>query len=264
MLLVFLGLSYPVWDHLRKQGEKATCSNNMRSISQAILLYAEANNEGFPVAYYPDQMGNPVLQDGLPITWAALVQDGVNVRASFRCPSAKPEEVTRVIGLKADRPIELTYGMFAAVSGRTARTFDQPGATVLLAETSNAGALNTYNPLPFEGPDGQPMKNDGFLVGFDETNAQGLGLKFELDRIRADVQRNEGDPSKQGLRLPRAVTRLAFADTKSGRFLDTGPTRHAPGIHVIYLDGSLGLLRPPSASVDVDSASNARHRWAVP
>ncbi len=260
ILLVFGLVSFPVWQHLKRQGEKATCSNNMRSIAQAILTYTTDNNDGMPIAFYPDADGNPVLERGLPITWATLVEQGKSERASFKCPSAQPAEVTEVTPLQSQTPIQLTYGMFAGASGRTERSYERPNESVLIGETSNNGARDTYNPRPF----GPKFKNDGFLIGLDVSNQQGPLLKQDLDFIAADIQRGAGDSEKLGLTSPKAVTRLAFPDTGTGNFLENSISRHDNGIHVIYLDGRLGLIRPGAAKVDYSALSRSRNRWAVP
>ncbi len=260
ILLIFGLVSFPVWQHLKRQGEKATCSNNMRSIAQAILTYTTDNNDGMPIAFYPDADGNPVLERGLPITWATLVENGKSERASFRCPSALPTEVTEVTPLQSQTPIQLTYGMFAGASGRTERSYERPNESVLIGETSNNGARDTYNPRPF----GPSFQNDGFLIGLDVSNQQGPLLKQDLDFIAADIQRGAGDPEKVGLTGPKAVTRLAFPDTGKGDFLENSISRHDNGIHVIYIDGRLGLIRPGAAKVDYSALSRSRNRWAVP
>lgn len=259
-IVVFTLISIPAYQYYKRQGEKSICSNNMRAIAQAILTYSTDNDDRLPIAFYPDEAGNPVLEQGLPITWATLVEGGKSERASFRCPSANPQEVTRVTPFVSKKPIELTYGMFAGASGRTERGYDRPTESVLLAETSNNGALNTYNPLSF----GEKFENDGFLIGLDVSNAQGAALKDALDFIRADIQRGAGDPDKQGLKEPNFVTRLAFPESAKGKFDSTTGMRHDNGIHAIYVDGRLGLLKPGAARVDYSSASSSRHRWIVP
>ncbi|MBL8059391.1 MAG: hypothetical protein JNK63_01605 [Chthonomonas sp.] len=250
-LVVFTVIAFPVYQHFKRQGEKAICSNNMRTMAQALLTYGVDNDGGLPLAYYSDNAGNPQLHQGLPITWATFAQSGMNKRASFKCPSARGDEAASVTPYSGRQAITLTYGMFAGAAGRAERQFDRPSETVLLAETSNGGANETFNPLPLG-------KNDGFLIGLDVSNAQGGELKTALDEIKLDRQRNEGDPLKQGLREPEFVTRLAFPGTRGHKFSGAGASRHDTGINVIYVDGSLGLLRPPSAAI------GDRYRWAVP
>ncbi len=263
-LLAFALILIPVWLHLKRQGEKAACSNNMRAVSAAVLLYSEQNDERLPIAFYPDAEGSPVLDNGFPITWATMVQEGMSARASFRCPSAKPEELTLVVPRQGTKPIELTYGMFAGASGRTARNYESPGSSVLLSETSNFGANETHNPTPFLDENGEPMKNDGFVIGLEGTNAQGPLLKERLDEILADENRNDGDPLKKGLKAPSWTTRLAFPTTAGAKFREDGPSRHGPGIHVIFIDGRLGIIRPNAARVDLDGSTASGRRWAVP
>ena len=251
LLLVFTAISLPVYQHFKRQGEKSICSSNIKAMGQALLTYGVDNDGGLPLAYYDDGQGKPQLHNDLPITWATFAQSAMSKRSTFRCPSAKPEEASRVTPFSGPQSISLTYGMFAGVAGRAERQFDRPAETVMLAETSTNGANETFNPLPLG-------KNDGFLVGLDVTNAQGLDLRTAFDEIKVDLQRNEGDPLKLGLREPSFVTRLAFPSTKNGKFSGDGASRHDSGIHVIYVDGSLGIIRPPAAAI------GDRYRWSVP
>ena len=260
VLLIFALISFPAYQYYKKQGEKAICSNNVRAIAQALLTYSTDNDDHFPPAFYPDANGNPVLDNGLPITWATLVEGGMSARASFKCPSASASEVTQVTPYVSKKPINLTYGMFAGASGRNERNYDRPTESALFAETSNLGAGGTYDPLPF----GPEFKNDGFMVGLDVSNAQGSGLKDALDAIHADIQRGAGDPEKLGLQEPSAATRLAFPGSSKGEFGANTGMRHDNGIHVIFIDGRLGLLKPAAARVDYSANGLSRHRWTVP
>ena len=49
--------------------------------------------------------------------------------------------------------------------------------------------------------------------------------------------------------LTKTVTRLAFPDTKNGKFSKLGPTRHDGGNHFLFADGHLGVLNPNAAKV---------------
>lgn len=254
---------FPVYQQLRRQGERTFCSQNMRSISQAILLYLEQNDDRFPPAYRPDVNGAPVAFDGHPITWATLVEDAMSRRQNFRCPSAAPDEVTRVASQSQGKVIELTYGLYAGVATRTVRDFDRPDMAVMLSETSNFGAQDTYNPLPWSSPSGEPIRNDGFLIGWNETNLTGMELRQWINELRLDEEREAGDPNKLGLKPPVAVTRLAFPGSSGAKFRDEGRSRHDTGIHAITVAGQLVFLRPPAARIQFDGV-RVTGRWAVP
>lgn len=250
-LVVFGIVAFPVYQHYKRQGEKSVCSSNMKAMGQALLAYGVDNDERLPPAYYPDANGDPTLHNGLPVTWATLAQSGMSKRSTFRCPSATADESAKVTPYFGSDPIQLTYGMFAGAAGRTDRQYERPNESVLLGETSNHGARETFDPLPLGA-------NDGFLIGYDVTNAQGPDLKAVLDEIKLDLSRNAGDSSKLGLKEPSFVTRLAFYGSNQGKFDAGAVARHDSGIHVIFVDGSLGVIRAPAAEV------GDRYRWKNP
>ncbi len=223
-LAVLSVIFWPVFQHMRKQSEKARCLQNVKAVFDAALLYMQYNDEHLPPVYAVGQDGTPLLTNGLPNTWATLLQPNMTARASFRCPSAKDDEVVRVEHPDSSKKvIELTYGMYVAMDTMYYPQLENPNGTVLFAETSNMGAGGTYDPSPFKLRDGTVVPFDGFLIGYDDGN------------------REHSENSK-------TVTRLAFGNTANGEFNgDRALPRHDTYIHVLFASGRAGRLEPSAA-----------------
>jgi hypothetical protein len=59
------------------------------------------------------------------------------------------------------------------------------------------------------------------------------------------------------------VTRLAFPETKDGKFSETGKTRHDAGINVLFCSGRRSLLKPSSAEISrLGKGGRATGYWA--
>lgn len=225
--LCFLLLLYPVLQWLRKDGEKARCSQNLKNLYEASQFYYVDNNDHLPPTFYPDQVGSPALVKGIPVSWAVLIQGGIKSADNFRCPSALPDELSTVVGLKAT-PITLSYGMYGPMDMQSVTNLLHPESTILFAETTAHGASHTYNPAPFKYADGSVLKDDGFVIGFDSGN--------------------EWIP--ETYRNAKFATRLAFPNTSKEEFSYTGPARHRQGVQIVFADGHLGVLTPEQAAVE--------------
>jgi len=110
-----------------------------------------------------------------------------------------------------------------------------PDTSVLIVETSNAQTANTFDPIPFS------HKIDGMVVGWNDDNFKATNLS-------------------------EYVTRLAFPDSKGGKFLKNGAARHGDIIHAVTTSGRLLYLKPPAARVERLSSkiggSEIIGRWA--
>lgn len=223
LLLVFVALGVimiPIYGHFKKQSDQHVCKQNFAQMSKGMQLYLEANNNRFPPVFYADSAeSDPIAINGSAISWMTLIRDGMESRSNYRCPSASEAELAHSIHpSEADKPMETAYGMYLPWSTWSAAMVQRPELSVLIAETSNRGAANTFNPVSFGSGD------DGFAIGWDD------------------------DPF-QVTSKSQWVTRLAFPDTKSGEFKKTGPTRHNNGIHALAVDGSLITLKPDNAKL---------------
>ena len=225
VILVILALVlWPVFLQMRQKAWKVQCIGNLSAMGQAIALYMEQHEDRFPPTHVMDLDGNPIVVNGQVNTWATLIQPYASNGTEFRCPAAKDEEAVPSENPNSiDEPLMLTYGMYTALGGRGGLV--HPESTVLIAETSNHGARDTFNPIPFLDAEGQPMPYDGFLIGFDDDN-----FRFSENSS--------------------FVTRLAFYGSGSGMFRsDDVKGRHSGRIHVLFADGHVGFLSPQNAGV---------------
>lgn len=222
--VILLGvLAYPIYKLLERNAQRSVCATNMGAISKAILQYAEMHDERFPPIMRTGPNNEPDLgTSGHPYTWASDVSELMSPRASFKCPAATPEEITKVEGREST--IDLTYGMYEPYGGYLRTIVPSPEQTVLIAETSNLGALGTFDPLPYKNLSGAVVPYDGFVVGWNNTNS---------------------DPDGSS----NMASRLAFPESSGGKFLKTGPTRHNGGIHALNCSGALLPLLKPSDGI---------------
>ncbi len=226
-------ISIPVFMIMKGNSERTACKKNIRAAWGALGVYAESFDQRFPPMFEEGQDGTPYLERGRPIVWASQIagylQDGVNLS----CPTAHPDEHTEVNGRIVDKNkgptasvqnhIDLTYGMYGPLSSRPISDVLDEAGTVLIAETSNYGARDTYNPVPFALEDGTEVPFDGFQIGWNTQNRDFLKSGSVLDA--------------------EAVTRLAFYNTADGDFSKAGVTaRHESFIYVVYVNGTLGQI----------------------
>jgi hypothetical protein len=233
LVLAFL-LCLPGFMYLKKISEQAVCSNNVKSIQEALSVYMQQFDDHFPPICAQGANLEPVLQDGKPITWATVIADGMSKRASFRCPSALDDEITHALGPSSAEPdLPMSYGMYSPWSGATAASIVSPGEAIVIAETSNSGAEDTYDPFPFKDLTGKVVRPDGFFIGWDKGNY--VDQWQNSAHLEAD--------------MPKYVTRLAFFGTGHALFGENARGRHFGKIHVLYADGHEGMIRPSAAAV---------------
>lgn len=250
LIIAVLALaSIPVYGILKKNSDRTACKRNINGMYKAISLYAESYDGRFPPLYQTGENNSPYLENGKPIVWASVIAPLLPTNANFKCPACKDSEVTPINGKIVDKKsgpkekvidgISLTYGMFAAMSARPISDFADPTASILIAETANYGAENTYNPVPFKLNDGTEVPFDGFCIGWNTGNQEYINKESTL------------------------VTRLAFYGTANGNFDDDKITaRHDSYIHAINVGGNLSFLKPGRAKVVPTSNTNAR-TWSV-
>jgi hypothetical protein len=225
--LIALGICfYPIFIYLQKRSERSRCIQDLKAISQAINQYAEQNDQKYPPIFYPGPGDGPMTQtSGAPFTWASNLVDFMNPRASFNCPSAQPSEITRSQDPRSEnKSFELSYGMFAPLSTFNKSLVDDPNEAVLLAETSNRGALKTYDPMPFKDESGDVLPYDGMAIGWSDNNY-------------------DGSPKS------KYVTRLAFPGTADKSFTKDGAGRHDEGSFIVTVTGQLRSVHPDFAWV---------------
>lgn len=220
-LVVLSLMMYPIYKILVRRSEKARCISNMKGIMDSINQYAIQNEDKFPPLFDTGLADEPAVQaSGAPYTWASDLQEYMNARVSFRCPSADPSELSRSQDVRTETgSFPLSYGMFAPMSSFNRSLVEDPDEAVLIAETSNMGSEDTYDPLPFADGSGKKVPYDGMAIGWDNDNFDGN------DKTNF-------------------VTRLAFPNTSKGDFDKNGVGRHDEGTFVLSVSGHLRTIKP--------------------
>jgi hypothetical protein len=221
VFVVILLMLWPLYGFFKRNTEEHICKNNIRAIGQALLLYSQENSDMFPLAFEPDGPESDVpkmTEKGAAVAWATALIPYVTDESIFTCPTADETEYAKVEGNEG-KTLPSTYGFYAPYSGASTISTVNPGRTVIIAETSNMGAQDTFDPLKF-----QDIPQDGFVIGFDNN-------QFLADKDT------------------KYVTRLAFPGSGSGNFSADGRSRHGGGIHGLTIDGSLLQFGPASAEV---------------
>ena len=239
--LVILGfMMYPVFRVLQRRSEKARCIMNMKGITDAMNQYATLNEDKFPPLYATGGADEPMLQaSGAPYTWASDLFEYMGTRATFVCPTAEKEEYSYSQDPHSDaKKFANSYGMFAPLGAMSRSQVDDPNEAVLVAESSNMGALNTLDPIPFKDSSGKVLPYDGMIIGWDNDN-------FNGDKTS------------------KFVTRLAFPNTKEKNFVKTGDGRHDEGSFVLSVTGQLRSVHPDIARV-MRRDGNIYGVWPMP
>lgn len=146
---------------------------NLADMSQAMGLYAGANNDGLPPVYLPGAAD----ANGRPFTWANQIF-GYTSRLEIFSTDATPDggrtPLTHFSESGEASDVMLSYGMTAAAD--TARRYEIRDDSVLLAETIGGGVAGSYNPMPLGGA-------DGFMIGYDNSNGFPNGSTRYVTRL---------------------------------------------------------------------------------
>lgn len=241
-ILVVLGIfMIPIYRIMLDGRNEHICRQNLSQISKALGVYAEEHDGRYPPLFVTGSNGAPYLDEqGRAYTWVSLLKDGMNTRSSFQCPASEDVENARnQHPSSSTETILSTYGMYAPYSAFSIAEIANPEQVVIVAETSNHGSGKTYDPLPFKTADGTEVPNDGFVIGFEDSNT--------------DVTRRS-----------KRVTRLALGETADGQFKPHGLTRHSKGIWGLTVSGEGVMIGPEGAVMDLLSPGRPQGRWAVP
>lgn len=234
VLVLLLIVLWPAYAVMKGNSERHLCAKNFQALATAMGLYLTDHADRFPPTHATATGDAPMVDDkGRPFTWCSVLEPYLTKRANFVCPSATEEEIVRSQAGRSSDTLRTAYGMFAPYGGYYTATVANLGQIILVAETSNYGARDTYDPQKFRGPEGEPIPQDGFVIGLDRE------------------------------RDARAATRLAFPGTADGKFEEDGPARHSGGIWVLFGDLRLGLVKPSAAKVD-RLGGEIIGAWAIP
>ena len=229
---------YPVYLNLKRDSDKKICGVNIQAIGKAIQSYTFDNDDRFPPVYAESPEGGPLMQAGAAVNWLTLIEPGMTARAKTFCPSAAREENSLFYSSIAGGPREASYGLFFPTEGMATYQLRDPKSLILVTETANNGAQDTYNPRPILDGEDRPVGQDGFMIGFDNPDGN-----FEADDTT------------------QFVTRLAFRNSAGGYVRRGIEGRHSVGNHVVYADGSGGAMT--SAEARATSAGSLLPRWRV-
>jgi len=146
------------------------------------------------------------------------------------CPTAGDAEVVRNESPESSKKtVNSTYGMYVPYGGILTSLVESPDEVVLIAETSNRGAKDTFNPKPY----GENLP-DGFTIGWSNSN---------------------GTPDKS----TTSVTRLAFPGSANG---PTKIGRHGSFLQALTASGRLISLVPDDATFNTGGGINPH--WKLP
>lgn len=227
VLAVLAILFTPIFKLMEGNAQNSVCVKNLTNIKTAMGLYLTNNDGRYPPAYVEGDNRSPVQFDGMTNNWASVVSPYRSSFGSFTCPTAKRDENSPTQNSEPGQlPIQLSYGFYRARATQPDALVTDPATAILVAETINHGASGSFNPLPFITSDDKEVPLDGFLIGWDDSNFE---FKHETS----------------------AVTRLAFANVRDGKFgSGEAKTRHDKHINALTTGGNLKHLTPSQSFVE--------------
>jgi prepilin-type N-terminal cleavage/methylation domain-containing protein/prepilin-type processing-associated H-X9-DG protein len=83
IIALLIGILLPVLGRAREQSKRTACLANLRTLGQAIIMYANANRDRLPNGNPPQTVDPPELVGEVLV---ALNRDYVRAPASFHCP----------------------------------------------------------------------------------------------------------------------------------------------------------------------------------
>lgn len=244
VLLLLVLLMSPIYCVLKIQRDRHVCKQNLGHIYKAISLYMVENNDRFPPIFVTNEQDEPQLFDARGAqnpsgaylySWMSLVQPQLTPRATFECPAAQPEENVRNLSYSSENPpFTSSYGMYIPWSAWSGPMVVNPDRSVLFGETCNNGAEDTFDPKPYA------HGKDGITIGWSDGN-------------------DKPTPNSE------FVTRLAFPESKGGKFVRDGRNRHGDSSLYITASGSLLYLKADAARIQwLDtSKTEITGRWAT-
>lgn len=212
-----------LYRYFKKQSDWSNCASNMNAVYKSVSLYANDWDDRFPPLAEADATtGTPTVTNGKVITWVTQVFAYDPRPEIFQCPASDHSEAVPTEGAihpkGAPKAIHVTvnstYGMYAGYATASQSLLDRSGQSIFLSETSNMGAMNTYDPFPFKDSAGKVVGYDGYVMGWDNSNVE---------------------PNAQS----KNVTRMAFRDTADGTFNNADSRHGNMMVHCIAPDGSL-------------------------
>ena len=215
----------PVYLYMREKAYKATCVKNINGMMEILSIYSAQHDDRFPPLYNENVNGEPDAdKDGIAYTWISDIYPLKTSRIDFVCQTATKEDIAYSANPKGGDPIPSTYGFYAPYSSFSTELVENPDTVIILAETSNNGANQSFDPKPFAD------KNDGMIIGWPNSN--------------------DTTESNESI---HAVTRLAFPGTQDGK-PDKGNGRHDRTIYGISASRLKVILTPNDMATEFNPA----------
>ncbi len=240
----------PVYRYLMAVRDSHLCTQNLLDIGTAMESYAADNDDHFPPVYMvaDDGVGPKVFDNKAVFSWVSAISQYTKKSESFKCPAAEPNEGVLNLPGTSGPDIVSDYGMYAGLSTASRGSIPQIANVILITDTDNQGADNTYDPLPLKDSKGNPVP-DGMVIGLNNTNLE------------------ESNRSLKTLTQAKFATRIAFPDSAKGDFGDSTITRHPDGINVLMADLHREHLHGPADFVSHpgnNKGAGIVGFWAVP
>lgn len=237
--LALLIVLIPFYATLLDDKRTSDCLSHLKEISNALSVYQLDYENSWPPAYYAAGDGQPLLDEAnRPITWIAPVAAYLKKSPDvvFKCPGDPFGGSTIVSDPKdSSRTLQLSYGFYAPLSGKSIEDLASPGQSVLIADSLAGGRNGSMNPNPML--DG----NDGFLLAAEDTN---------------------GAPGSQSQYVARlAVWRI---DTNKGWVADNLRAFHGRGVNVLMADGHITTRSPGIVKLERDEQGKVQPPWLLP
>jgi len=251
VVVILAVVAWPIYIYLLGQVNSSLCNKNVKNIGEALLAYVRDNDDHLPFTY--ERAGydtnEMAVHNGYAYTWQWAIEPYVTGGwRTFRCPAAQDVEHTKTADPTSGAVHVSDYGMLDGYSGLDWSTIPYPDQKVIIGETSNRGALNTYDPMPLMAG-GVPLQYDGFEIGFNDSQ----------DYPIADTVDDKGIVTAPGTRF---ATRLAYPNTSRADFDHESESRHPGGIHFLSAEG--GLRNGDASTAVVIQLSGGFGLWDVP
>lgn len=239
-LVVLAILLSPIYFVLKERRDAYLCKRNFQSMAKAISLYAAENNDRLPPVFVTMDGVTPLVEkDGGLYTWAFLIDPFMKSNTDFKCPKASEDECYFDHKSDTGKLMPVSYGMYLPHGGLPISNIPNPEEAILITETSALGSKDTFDPHPILDSLGKPVP-DSFAVTWDTGNVYSTGKVA-------------------------AVSRLAYPNTSSGKFVKDGASRHPDGNHFLTASGTAFTLPANAAKVTWDARQQRIvGRWAVP